>query len=603
MTLIKTINETVGIREPVRTKLQAVKDIYTATTIDNSVAKHETKLYMKQVLHDLSYKWKNSKRAEFTEYTYLNSNHRYKEVGRMLSVIMRIETNRYDWDQVPHGCRETHKSLAIGTYIKAIYDLGGQMLLNKIMPRFHEITNKFGSGEWIGIDWYRAINSGLSFLNDERTIDDPILIRNNWKNCFNPLSCKTDKTLEVADPRNTNIRAKLTWISTWFHALHISVDDPYQVAYYPSLRHYKEGREVRTRLGKYLRKYQALFCLEEKEIKQLTDWHFSQLEARKGWKVDWRESNDPEGWWDSYYNQTTVSSCMAKDFCERAVKSYAHEKSDMKLAYLYRTNNDTGRATTIGRAIVRGQHYVRVYPDPNGNAEGQYLKNWLESQGYTYNSECLEGALLKAVICDHDDYHFYAPYVDGDYQDADFVTVDDVGYLEIVNSGDFTLTNTSGNTSEENEDDEYSRDCEMCEHSVHEDDVRYIEYYDREYCDECIDNEFHYCENVDNYRLANDCVYCESDGEHYAEDGEIGDVVYSESQDSHWLKEDCELVADESGGEVWAVKDLDNLVKLSTIFDTNYEYAFRDLAIELPDGFWIEKFDLNNMGIAPFIFN
>ena len=122
MNLIETINETVGIREPVRTKLQAVKDIYTATTIDSSVAKHETMLYIKQALHDLSYKWKDSKRAEFTEYTYLNSNHRYKEIGRMLAVIMRMETNRYDWDQVPHGCRETHKTLACGTYIKAIYD-------------------------------------------------------------------------------------------------------------------------------------------------------------------------------------------------------------------------------------------------------------------------------------------------------------------------------------------------------------------------------------------------------------------------------------------------------------------------------------------------
>lgn len=601
MTLIKTINETVGIREPVRTKLQAVKDFYSASAPDEHVVKHETMLYIKQALNDLSYKWKNSKRAEFTEYTYLNSNHRYREVGRMLSVIMRMETNRYDWDQVPHGCRETHKSLAIGTYIKAIYDLGGQMLLNKIMPRYYEINHKFGEGEWIGIDWYKAINSGLTFLHDERTIDDPILIRTNKKDCFNPLTCKTDTTLETADPRNTEIRAKLTWISTWFHALHISVDDPYQVAYYPSLRHYKEGREVRTRLGKYLRKYQALFCLEEKEIKQLTDWHFSQLEARKGWKVDWRESNDPDGWWDSYYNHTTVSSCMAKDYCERAVKSYAHEKSDLRLAYLYRINDNTKIKTTIGRAIVRGEHYVRVYPDPNGNAEGQYLRNWLEGQGYTYASECLEGALLKAVQCDHDDYHYYAPYVDGDYQNADFISLDDKPYLEIVNDGEYSLTNTSGNTSED-EEDEYQRYCEMCDHSVHEDDIRYIEYYDREYCDDCIDNEFHYCDNVSNYRLPNDCVYCESDGEHYADDGDMTGVVYSETQETYWLEEDCELVADESGEEYWAVVGHDNIVKLSTIFDFNYKYAFRDLAIELPDGFWIEKWDLNELGIAPFNF-
>lgn len=601
MNLIKTINETVGIREPVRTKLQAVKDIYTATTIDSSVARHETKRYMEQALNDLSYKWKNSKRAEFTEYTFKHNNHRYRELGRMLAVIMRMDTNRYDWDQVPHGCRETHKSLACGTYIKTIYDLGGYILLAELVPNYHNITEKFGSGEWIGIDWGKAFHSGNSFLVDERTIDDPILIRNHKKNCFNPKAPNTDNQIEVADPRNTDIRSKLTWISTWFHALHISVDDPYQVAYYPSLRHYKEGREVRTRLGKYLRKYQALFCLEEKEIKQLTDWHFSQLEARKGWKVDWRESNDPDGWWDSYYNNTTVSSCMAKDYCERAIKSYAHEKSDMKLAYLYRTNNDTGRAMTIGRAIVRGQHYVRVYPDPNGNAEGQYLRNWLEGQGYTHSAECLKGALLKAVEYEHDSYHYYAPYVDGEYQRAYLDDEDE--YLIIDDDGDYTLTNTSGNTSEE-EDDEYTRYCEMCDHDTHEDSIRYIEYYDREYCDDCIDNDFLWCENVDNYRLPEDCVYCQSDGENYAEDGEMSDVVYSETQDSYWLKEDCELVADENGGETWAValEGYDDIVKLSTIFDTPYEYAFRDLAIELPDGFWIEKWDLNNMGLAPFEF-
>lgn len=603
MNLIKTINETVGIREPVRTKLQAVKDVYTATTIDSSVAKHETKRYMESALAELSFKWKNSKRAEFTEYTYLNSNHRYKEVGRMLSVIMRMESNRYDWNKVPHGCRETHKSLACGTYIKAIYDLGGQMLLNKIMPRYYEISNQFGTGEWIGVDWYKAYQSGLEFLHEDRTIDDPILIRTNWKNCFNPKNFKTDTTIEVADPRNTSVRAKLTWISTWFHALHISVDDPYQVAYYPTLRHYKEGREVRTRLGKYLHKYQALFCLNDNEIKQLVDWHLAQLEARKGWKVDWRESNDPEGWWDSYYMNTTVSSCMAKDFCEQAIKAYAHEQSDMRLAYLYRVNKDTDTRITIGRSIVRGNGYVRVYPDPNGHAEGQYLKNWLDSNGYVHDTGCLEGALLKAVEYDNDDYHFYAPYVDGDYQTADIQEPrDEKSCLVICEGGEYSLTNTTGTTTDEDED-EYTRYCEMCDHDTHEDSIRYIEYYDREYCDECVDNEFHYCENVSNYRLPSDCVYCHSDGEYYAEDGEMSDVVYSESQDSYWLKEDCELVADESGGETWAVVGHDNIVKLSTIFDTSYEYAFRDLAIELPDGFWIEKWDLNNMGLAPFIFN
>lgn len=61
--------------------------------------------------------------------------------------------------------------------------------------------------------------------------------------------------------------------------------------------------------------------------------------------------------------------------------------------------------------------------------------------------------------------------------------------------------------------------CEYCDEWHYESDMRYIEYYDRYFCESELDNMY-WCEDIDDYREYDDCWYDEYDGFYYSDDCE-----------------------------------------------------------------------------------
>jgi len=262
------------------------------------------------------------------------------------------------------------------------------------------------------------------------------------------------------------------------HRIHISTEDINQIAYYPTLKHMREGREVRTRLGRYLTKYQQVFGLSDSDIKSMAEKHTTNMRSRGGWAVEFIAHNDKDGWLEVYHSDD-VSSCMQG---EDAVRIYAHEKSVLRLAYV-----KTSDGRIIARCIVRdddSKGWLRVYPDPNGYAEGRFLLDYLKTNGYA-NQTNLDGVLLRHVETDSG---IVCPYLDcgnnGD-QSVGVVTRDGKTYL-MAGGRDYSATNTDGYL-------ETNRcSCDRCGDSADEDDLTHIDHDGYSVCEYCRDNNYTY---------------------------------------------------------------------------------------------------------------
>ena len=311
------------------------------------------------------------------------------------------------------------------------------------------------------------------------------------------------------------------------HNLHESTADPLLVAYYPTIDHMRKGREVRTKLGKYLKTYQIEFGLSDAQIKGIVENHNTMIEARAGWTVKFIGSNDPQGWFNVYAN-CTHRSCMSdrKGDADEWIKQYAHDQSVLRLAFIQSGEN------IVARCIVREdlKEWIRVYPEPNGYTEGNFLKSYLQNMGYKH------GTLIDTLITTrpHSEGGYVAPYIDrgsnGDYPQGEIVEMNGQLYIRIVDNGDFDLTYTNGRTEEEEE--EYH--CECCDGYFNEDDM------DGDICLDCVDEytSARSCNGTDAWINNNDVIW-------------VGDYAY----DPDYL-EDNNIYYDEYNGEYYHLDDL-----------------------------------------------
>ena len=607
MNLIKTIEEKVGIKKP-EPYLKRLFDLNKGLVEDQELAKFDCSYYIKAVINHADKEWNKTTlahRAKENRHYYREQIPRYKQVGRMKALVEMMERGQYKYPVTfkEHNEREVYRSVATALYLEKVCRTSVS-LMYRIEPRYLEIRTKFSTGEWFAIDWEKIYKS-CEFLTEGRTVDIPLFIMKTH-GTFLKLEPKSidgenlEDRIGSHDIKNDIILAKIRWISEHLHHLHISTEDPTQVAYYPTLTDYRKGREVRTKLGRYLTKYQTLFGLTEDEIKKLSDTHLAIIRAKEGWKVDYRGSCDPDGWWESYYHYTEVSSCMVNDYCEEGIKTYCHPKSDLKLYYVYRETSG-GKRMTIARAIVRGNKFVRVYPDPNGTPEGQYLKSWLESNGFTEDRGCLNGALLLAESTEYGD--FYIPYVDGEYQrgyltsvdyaePTDFMYGNTLEYLQICCDGDYDLGVTCGHTGDDDEEEHgYCADCDSREHI---DNLRYVD-GTGDVCEYCLEDRYVWVSCVDEYYYQDDVVRCESDNEYYP-DGchEDYDIYYDEDFGAYYHIDDMKVVQN-SDGIVYYYHE-DHCVQLFIPCSLGYEWAYHEDAIELPDGDMVHKNDLVVLG-------
>lgn len=363
-------------------------------------------------------------------------------------------------------------------------------LLNKIEPNFVIANEKMKSGEWLKITYAEYLsetdNAGFLFSKYE------------------------------------NLNA--------LHFVHESTEDPALIAYYPSLDHLRQNRIIKTKLGKYLTKYKDNLGLNDAIIKSMVEKHNAKIEARTGWIVKFAESNDPDAW-QKVYADCEFKSCMNTETKAKPyVRCYAHDRSVLRLAYLQ--SGDSIKA----RCIVREDdpddlRWIRIYPPADQSAEGTYLKQYLESNGYKRGD--LMGVLLKTWW--HDDGCWASPYVDwgnGDEPFGDYKHFNDDNqhYIIVNNDGELSLNHTDGTTWRDEDDNDDYESCACCGDSYHYDDLdendlchscerdyawaytrngnqEYIRY---EACKE-VNGDYYHIDYMSEY----DIYECENDGEFY----------------------------------------------------------------------------------------
>ena len=259
----------------------------------------------------------------------------------------------------------------------------------------------------------------------------------------------------------------------WFkpepwHFCHVSTVDPTQVAYYPTLRHLMDRREVRTRPGRYLTKY-----FPDQDAK-----HWAEMMSAR--TIQFVEDDDKEGWEWVYEHPYSFNSCMSfkawGDYTApdpHPCSIYARKGNGLRLAWIGNGfKSDEGQV--FARAIVRGKEYVRVYGDDT-------LHTLLQAQGFTQNKMALLGAELEKVW---DDGRIICPYLDGNNKDdkPEIEIRDD--HLLVVEDG-YKASRTDGYLN-------YTCiTCEDCGCMVDEDNsVSVGEYEDRRVCESCLGRNY-----------------------------------------------------------------------------------------------------------------
>jgi hypothetical protein len=454
-----------------------------------------------------------------------------KQRGLQLAKIIKDANNPPD--QVEQDRRQLDYTLRACEYITQIENMHNDRIKRKLEPRLFEIEECFERGEWTYMYWNK---------------------------------------LEI----DTMVQARLNYLFK-LHRTHASIKSPLQVAHYPTLKHLRDKREVVTKLGKYLTTFKDYLELSESDIKNIVEKHNAIIASQSGWTLNFIESTDADGF-ERIYKNCLAGSCMKG---MSAVRTYAHEKSVIRLAYL--TN---GANEIIARCIVREdkKQYIRTYPETNGSSEGRHLADILKANGYTHGN--LEGCLLRAIPYEDDEDIYEAPYIDGGIdgngsdgsaQQGKIVEIDGKEYIEISTDGYLHLTNTNGYTDDV--EDEDMSECDDCGDIVSNDDM-YSTYHDQYICEHCINNNYYYAyvRNGQDYVHADHVVT-------------VGDNHYHVDYIDRY-----DIYACEASGDFYHIDDLvmtsmgfiahEYSQALDHADDEGNDYAHENDARELSDGTW-----------------
>ena len=410
-----------------------------------------------------------------------------------------VEQERKNLDYTLRACE----------YIKRIEQL--DKVRDKLEPRIKQIDQEFNGGEWVHMNW-----NALGITGEQFVALDYL---------FN------------------------------LHRVHVSLMNPLQIAHYPTLKHLRDGREVVTKLGKYLTSFKDFIGITETEIKDAVEKYNAIVASRTGWEVKYIESTDADGFVRIYSNCLAGSCMKGMD----AVRVYAHDKSVIRLAYIQSLAGEI-----LARCIVREdlKQYVRIYPDANGSTEGKYLQQYLKANGYTHGN--LDGCLLQMIEHEDEDDIFVAPYIDagvdgngseGSAQSGELVDIDDKTYIEINTHGDLSLTMTNGWTDDV--EDEDMSECEDCGDMEHNDDM--FSTHGGDYvCRHCCDNNYSYAW-IDN----NNQDYVHNDH-----------VIWANDDAFH---EDCDL----SAHDIYACEESGDYYHIDDLVMTSRGFIYFDVAEDI----------------------
>jgi hypothetical protein len=339
-----------------------------------------------------------------------------------------------------------------------------------------------------------------------------------------------DKDYTNVDSDGNLIQSHLARINL-LHNLHYSIKSPHLVAYYPTLKHLRQSREVVSTLGKYLARFSGLFNIPESAIKQMVDEHKSREAGKEGWAVSiiGGKQKDKQAWVDAYNTKNSlVHSCMANKKC---VHVYAHRLSELKLVVL---KNKDGKiiARCIVREVSKKHHesygkytgHMRVYPPESNESAGKFLSSWLKDSIYKTPTN-FNYTLLDCENAD-DVYEYVAPYLDqirevggqqaylcGDKvfksfrgQEHEYLIVDNTNSdIRFDTTNGTTYSDNSDNDDNDNDEDRPEFHCDCCEDYFYEEDN---DQYDvtfngshgdshMTYCYECYESETYSLQDFD----------------------------------------------------------------------------------------------------------
>jgi hypothetical protein len=410
-----------------------------------------------------------------------------------------VEQERKNLDYTLRACE----------YIKRIEQL--DKVRDKLEPRIKQIDQEFNGGEWVHMNWNAIGITGEQF-------------------------------------------GALDYLFN-LHRVHVSLMNPLQIAHYPTLKHLRDGREVVTKLGKYLTTFKDFIGITETEIKDAVEKYNAIVASRTGWEVRFIESTDADGFVRIYSNCLAGSCMKGMD----AVRVYAHDKSVIRLAYIQSLAGEI-----LARCIVREdlKQYVRIYPDANGSTEGKYLQQYLKANGYTHGN--LDGCLLQMIEHEDEDDIFVAPYIDagvdgngssGSAQSGELVDIDDKTYIEINTHGELSLTMTNGYTDDvENEDES---ECDDCGDIESNDNMSYTTHGDY-VCRHCCENNYSYAwinNNTQDYVHNDHVIWANDDAFH----------------------EDCDL----SAHDIYACEETGDYYHIDDLVMTLRGFIYCDLATSI----------------------
>ena len=314
-------------------------------------------------------------------------------------------------------------------------------------------------------------------------------------------------------------RQNFTRLNTLFK-LHFSVTDVGSIAYYPSLKHFREKREVRTRLGKFLSRFKNELGLTESDLKNVVDvFNAEMVKLQKlEFKLIQGRIEDRQEWRDVYYNREYVGSCMGGKSC---IEVYCSDLNEFRLAVIFDEDKKV-RARAVVANTENKKGYIRTYPSPQESSYAKILISNLEQEGYeSINS--LEGLHLEAQETDYSSDDYIAPYIDGDSQSADLVTLDSKEYLEISDYGQFSLTSTNGTT--------LSTICGHCDEHCSEDEITEV---NGDYiCESCRDNNYCWSDWHEEYIYQDNAVWIESHNDYFYYDS---DQIFHDGNEYHHIE-------------------------------------------------------------------
>ena len=358
----------------------------------------------------------------------------------------------------------------------------------------------------------------------------------------------------------------------YLHMLHMSEQNPLQIAYTQSIDKLLANRQTPTKPGRYLTQFFS-DVLSESQIKH---WAEKVTAASAPCELDYIAGDDRAGWL-KVYAAPDVDSCMRG---ASSVGVYAHDKSVLRLAYI------TQGGTIKGRAIVRedNKEYIRCYPNTSG-VDGQkfhtIMTEMIEAAGYTHGS--LMGVRLAKLHYEGDSDKFVMPYLDAGEGRSPCLE-DDGEYLLVTKHGDVEGQTQAGYITFEPE-----TTCDNCGDDTHEDDLTYVEAREERVCEHCL--EHHYVQAWGRRSQMwvregdTDVIECQSNNEWYLEDYASNHDVYLCEDTSEWWHMD-DLTSTSRGLTL-----TEDVVALDVDDCEGNSYAHKDDVVTTHDGRVIHEDD------------